>query len=234
MCRAKPFPRCSNHARKALQSARKSGNAERIEKAQYEFDRSLAGIELAKSQGRIEDAKKFSIERETYIDKASFRKDQETAYLRFTEGHDTKPLTDKQSKKFITQLKEYSSAEDFVMDYYEDSIRSHTLQYGTPLVARTRVVFLDKDNNQVIKIPLTSEGEMSNYREAKYSSSTEETYIKVASCSMVKDGEVEVLHMEHVVIEPNPYGENMPDWVKSVDCGQVGYNSKGELVAYDL
>jgi hypothetical protein len=41
--------------------------------------------------------------------------------------------------------------------------------------------------------------------------------------------------MEKLSFEGVPRGyNNLPDWVMSVDGGQVGYNKKGELVAFDL
>lgn len=35
-------------------------------------------------------------------------------------------------------------------------------------------------------------------------------------------------YVEHV-----RYSNDLPRWVRTIDCQQVGYNLKGQLVAYD-
>lgn len=71
--------------------------------------------------------------------------------------------------------------------------------------------------------------------------------VPIAECHLLPDG---VLMMERVksvnnlnvhegadqltVDEMRKFGYKRPDWAGSVDCGQIGYNRNGELVAYDL
>lgn len=53
--------------------------------------------------------------------------------------------------------------------------------------------------------------------------------------SVVPEG-MDVLVMEKVDIHGVSHlgYKDMPDWVGSVDCAQVGYDRNGRLVAYDL
>lgn len=118
---------------------------------------------------------------------------------------------------------------------YEHKVRKFiqklTKQYGTPDIGRTRAVF-DLGDGTVMKVPYTNEGEMANGRENK-ASSEENPFIPVATSHYEQHDGVDVLIMEKIEIADVDY-KNMPQWVGYVDCGQVGYNSKKELVAYDL
>lgn len=54
-----------------------------------------------------------------------------------------------------------------------------------------------------------------------------------AACRIWHINDVPVLWMEKVqVLEKIDYSL-LPDWVGYIDCGQVGYNRQGKLVAYD-
>lgn len=51
---------------------------------------------------------------------------------------------------------------------------------------------------------------------------------------MIEEGDVFYTRMEKVEpLEKVDY-KNLPFWVGMVDCGQVGYDKTGKLVAYDL
>ncbi len=52
----------------------------------------------------------------------------------------------------------------------------------------------------------------------------------LAKCKLIYVGGIPVLVMEFV--KQIPYKE-MPDWADFIDCGQVGYNRRGNIVAYD-
>lgn len=103
---------------------------------------------------------------------------------------------------------------------------------------RTRYVYL-LDDNRVAKVPVDEDGLDANYREAHWSESVGKTgYIPIADASIETwtsaDGtELDVLVMERVEEALLAY-KDMPDWVGSVDCAQVGYDREGRLVAYDL
>jgi hypothetical protein len=121
-------------------------------------------------------------------------------------------------------------------DGYETKVRSliHSLteKYGTPKIGRTRAVFDSQDGN-VIKVPFTDEGEMANGYEHK-AGKEENPYIPVAANRFDKIDGVDILIMEKVKEYRFASYNDVPDWVGSVDSGQVGYDRNGKLVAYDL
>lgn len=94
----------------------------------------------------------------------------------------------------------------------------------------TRAVF-DMGDGNVLKVAYNHDGIEANRREATW----ERTDIPVAECSSYKDEYDSGLCviMEKVSI-PHTWDIDVPDWVGYVDCGQVGFNKNGELVAYDL
>jgi hypothetical protein len=101
-------------------------------------------------------------------------------------------------------------------------------QYGDPWCGRTRATF-DRGDGFVIKFPLDEEGALATSNESAWSSD----FIPLAKCEMEFIDDVPVLVMEKVEMVTVDYNE-MPTWVGFVDCGQVGRNADGELVAYDL
>jgi hypothetical protein len=107
-------------------------------------------------------------------------------------------------------------------------------KYGNPSVGRTRAVF-DMGDGNVIKVPLNQEGAAAS-RNEYHSYNMDDPFIPVAKCDFYEEYErVPLLIMEKVDTNvPDRYGKDKPDWVSYVDGAQVGYNSKGELVAYDL
>lgn len=111
-----------------------------------------------------------------------------------------------------------------LMDLYEE--------YGTPSVGRTRAVF-DRGDGHVIKLAVNDEGFIANAREVT-TSNMDDAYTPVARSAFWDiDDNNSIVIAEKLVIAKLDYNA-MPDWVMSVDGGQVGYNSAGELVAYDL
>ena len=214
MCYKWPGPRCSPHARIKLERALASGDTKRIEAAKAEWNLTPAGIDELRQKGRVGEADAAKRERRNMIHRANEDAEIMTVILyqmQEFEGDNYHTLTLK------------------LVDHYRR-------KYGTPWVGRTRAVF-DRGDGYVIKVPLNGEGFLSNSREVN-SYGMEDPYIPTAECweetdhSVNKDG-LSVLIMEKVKVTFANY-KDMPDWVGSVDCGQVGYNRKGELVAYDL
>lgn len=208
-------PRCSPHAMKNLIEAKKEGNPQAIAKAREEFSSSPAGIQALKAAGELDAAKAMQEKRTAMIARS-------------------KELT--ATNKYIKR-----QMEEFEGDPYHGLtlryIRSYTEKYGVPEVGRTRAVF-DMGDGHVIKVPLNGEGFMANRSEA-LTSASEDQFIPVAKCwqedrEEFPGGPVGVLIMEKVTpLEKVSYKE-LPDWVGYVDCGQVGYDKSGKLVAYDL
>lgn len=101
----------------------------------------------------------------------------------------------------------------------------------------TRACFESSDNT-VIKVPINWEGQDASNLEVEfwkiYSEEPEISEIPVAECQIIRvpGSDIPLLEMEKVRL-PDP-DEVLPRWTNRVDCAQVGYNAKGELVAYDL
>lgn len=101
---------------------------------------------------------------------------------------------------------------------------------------RNRVVFRLKSGNYVLKFPLNEDGVSDNDWEASICSNKNEEDIDEVQWPKTRYIEIEgfiCCVMEY--IEPITYFEDkvLPDWIHSVDGGQVGYNKKGVLLAYD-
>ena len=105
-------------------------------------------------------------------------------------------------------------------------------KYGAPDTGRTRAVFKTGEG-EVIKVAFTNEGDVSNRNEVQ-NSKLEEPFIPSAAARYEKLNNVDVVIMEEVQIVMVRNYNDYPDWVGYVDGAQVGYNKKGELVAYDL
>lgn len=107
----------------------------------------------------------------------------------------------------------------------------------------TRICFTDGPF-RVVKIPYSPLGIRSSKLEIRnYENFTELPeigfdpefdFIPTAECYYLDFGlsTIKPLSMEWVT--RTTLGEDLPRWVDWVDCGQVGYNSVGELVAFDL
>ena len=216
MCYAYPGPRCTKHAKNALQAAVLSGDTTRIKKAKQDYALTPGGIKELRDSGKnnIADA---MLEKRTEL-----------------------------VKKYKDAMATMDYIKDQMLEFEGDPYHALTLKqinlfrkkYGEPLVGRTRAVF-DRGDGYVVKVPINGEGFAANSREV-ITSEAEDPYTPVAECyhDTVYDASSEgisVLVMEKLSFEGVPRGyNNLPDWVMSVDGGQVGYNKKGELVAYDL
>lgn len=101
---------------------------------------------------------------------------------------------------------------------------------------RTRVAFLFP--TYVVKLPVTYAGIGDNDWEGSVSNIPGDTEnIQYARTRLHYEGEIPVLLMERVEWQTTDklialYGE-VPWWVDFVDCGQVGLNRRGRLVAFD-
>lgn len=94
-----------------------------------------------------------------------------------------------------------------------------TEKYGIPECGRNRATFISK--HCVIKFPLNDwEGSVSSPELAKG------RWIKI-------DDFVCVIQEKLKMVENFSY-DTLPDWVGSIDGGQVGYDKKGRLKAFDF
>ncbi len=101
-----------------------------------------------------------------------------------------------------------------------------------------REVFDSRSKRNVWKLPYSGsfhDGDEENFRE--YNSFISGFYQYegrnyLAKCRLIHTSDNRnVLVMEKV--EYAEYQSNMPFWVDFIDCQQVGFNFKGQLVAYD-
>lgn len=99
-----------------------------------------------------------------------------------------------------------------------------TAKYGEPDCGRNRAVFISKFC--VIKVPINDNGVIDNDWEASVKSDTTANgrWLEIDGlvCCMQQKLNTEITHRD------------LPDWVGSVDCQQVGYDRKGNLRAYDF
>lgn len=214
MCYAKPGPRCSRHASINLEKAKASGDTAKIEKAMQEYNLTPAGIKDLKKSGDFIKARDMYRQRREMIQEVKNRK----RLMEYIEG----------------QMQEFAGDEYY--DFTLNQIKLYTKKYGKPWVGRTRAVF-DRGDGYVIKVPMNGEGYAANNAEV-INASMEDPYIPVAECWHQEDYSITPKGVPTLIMEKVEHCRadyrNMPDWVMSVDGGQVGYNKKGELVAYDL
>lgn len=216
MCYAYPGPRCTQHAKNALIAAILSDDANKIKKAKYDFSLTPAGIKELRLMEHHHLADKMLAKRKEMIQAYK----ESVANMNYIKR----------------QMQEFEG-----IPYHAITLKQINLyrkKYGEPEVGRTRAVF-DRGDGYVIKVPINGEGFIANDREVK-TAETENPYTPVAHCYHdtlydVSSEGVSVLVMEKLSFEgvPRSY-KDLPDWVGAVDCAQVGYNKKGELVAFDL
>lgn len=103
---------------------------------------------------------------------------------------------------------------------------------------RNRATFVFR--NHVVKLPINFGGLGDNDWEGSVSNGPDQDdrySIQYARTRLYYVGELPVLFMERVTPAGSVEIENRlgfePEWVYSVDCGQVGFNKSGRLVAYD-
>jgi hypothetical protein len=157
------------------------------------------------------------------------------------------PSTDAEAelKLCITRpLAEGSSADIYLdndlvelLPLYERFLRRATSAYG----GRNRNVF-HLGGNLVVKLPRNYDGFCDNDWEGSISNSAESLghphYVQYPRTRLAYyNNEVPVIWMEYVEYASSTrlieeFGE-VPDWVYSVDCGQVGFTRRGRLVAFD-
>jgi hypothetical protein len=95
---------------------------------------------------------------------------------------------------------------------------------------RNRTTFIFR--TYVVKLPRNHGGLGDNDWEGSISNAedSDPNDVQYARTRLVYVGEIPIIFMERVT---HAYGERLPEWAMSVDCGQVGYTRSGRLVAYD-
>lgn len=107
----------------------------------------------------------------------------------------------------------------------------------------TRICFAYPESNSVIKIPFNMIGYEASFSESeayKRFKKAPETSLPIANCRFMDFRDtlgMQLLVMERLVSFPPKSAwrtGDLPRWTDEIDCGQVGWNAAGELVAYDL
>lgn len=132
----------------------------------------------------------------------------------------------------------------WIDDDSDDILLNLHIRYMKRAVAafggRNRNVFL-LPGGYVVKIPKNFHGIGDNDWEGSVSNTKESIddpyYVQYPKTRLVYKGDVAIVFMEFITPMSSKdiisrFGEE-PDWVDSVDGGQVGVNKNGRLVAYD-
>lgn len=122
--------------------------------------------------------------------------------------------------------------EEGFKEEYGDVALMMSGKFWKPRMGRTRMVFVDDENNCVYKVPMNSEGMLASSKENKVASDPEKYVVRVAQCEYVNIEGIFVLKMEKVNVDIDP--DDKPDWADYVDCGQIGRTVDGRVVAFDL
>lgn len=117
----------------------------------------------------------------------------------------------------------------------------------------TRVAYIDGD--KVLKVPINKDGVYANHLEHAVANCTGHSdgryskYLEIPMAMCFLDNQVLVMERVTPIMELGgvhsplydcgesrciEMHEKYPDWVWKIDHAQVGYNTSGELVAYDL
>lgn len=100
----------------------------------------------------------------------------------------------------------------------------------------SRAVFKLKGNH-VLKFPLNPKGERDNDWEGSVCTnigkSDPDEEVQYPNTRHFDIGGFICCVMEYVTPVTDTADVKLPDWVNNVDCTQVGYNKRGNLVAYD-
>lgn len=109
--------------------------------------------------------------------------------------------------------------------------KANRIEYG-----RNRIVYIF--TTYVIKLPTCLDGFSDNDWEGSISNANDDPEeIRYARTRLIYKNEIPILYMEYVVYACEKTITKRlgyyPYWVNSVDCGQVGFNKKGKLVAFD-
>lgn len=100
---------------------------------------------------------------------------------------------------------------------------------------RNRNTFILSDR-LVVKLPKTLSGFSDNDWEGSVSNSpisfNNPNYVQYPRTRLAYWNKIPIVFMERITLNFDCSTTSLP-WVASVDCGQVGFNRRGRLVAYD-
>lgn len=92
-------------------------------------------------------------------------------------------------------------------------------------------------SGNVLKMPRGLDGKWANEREAKSWIDRDEIHErdlwKLARCRLIPGTSILVMEYIRRYYDCGLEYHDLPKWAQHIDCAQVGYNRKGELVAFD-
>lgn len=137
-------------------------------------------------------------------------------------------------KEFLSMIEPELKGEDELLSLHVKFCK----KYGPPKLGTSRATYIGK--KFVFKLPIT----MAGYRDNDWEGSIvsigkegDEYHVPIARSKLLPRVDIPVVVMEKV--EETDLDEiikrfgKLPDFVSIVDSGQVGYNRKGRLVAFD-
>lgn len=168
------------------------------------------------------------------------------------ELEDTYSFTGTESFELLAALSWVEEVMPWALNYDKPAIREtrqaiqHCIDSGAEFLGRgtTRICFEDGPY-RVVKIAYTISGISASEREIEHYENfcglpeeyfdPEVDYFPTAECRYLNldFSHIRLLTMERIFKFPAVDAE-VPLWTNFIDCRQVGYNSYGELVAYDL
>ena len=128
---------------------------------------------------------------------------------------------------------------DEIRPRYASIIEKFVKDYGLQLMGqgRHRRSYLSASGKYVYKFPINVHGENANKEETTIYAADSEG--NKARCRLIWVQSLPVVIMEVVTpwwLDKRGQGQNgdrLPDWIWAYDGGQVGFNRKGKLVAWD-
>jgi hypothetical protein len=129
-----------------------------------------------------------------------------------------------------------TNLKDYLHGGFEDESRDNQAsvvleklikKYGIPQSGRNRATFISK--KFVIKFSLNDDGEINNSVEATFvSENTAKGKI------IILNGFTCIIQEKLLTFDYQVNFKKLPDWTKNIDSGQIGYDLKGKLKAYDF
>lgn len=108
-----------------------------------------------------------------------------------------------------------------------DVLKKLIEKYGIPKCGRNRATFISKYS--VIKFPLNDDGETNNDMEAYFISDNTAKGKKIVLKGFTCIIQEKIIELSYPVDFTT-----LPEWTKNIDSGQVGYDHKGHIKAYDF
>lgn len=124
---------------------------------------------------------------------------------------------------------------DYLHGGFDSDIKNNTVsnllsrfisKYGNPHCGRNRATFLSK--YCCFKIPLNADGEINNKTEDSFRSPITST-----SKLLIIDGIICLMQEKLTPVDYDYNESELTEWSHLIECGQIGFNRKGVLKAFD-